>query len=138
MLVHSTTKQMFKAQWLKLGSVTSVNWWSMMELWGQGVDFSPKSIIVEYVFDLTFTDFQKISGKNIFPVDPWPHSSTTSLQGVHRGHVKGQLILKGHLGIFNSSKKRTWKLWFLPYPTEAEIFHTFFGRIENTKKTFLN
>ena len=29
-----------------------------MELWGQGVDFSPKSIIVEYVFDLTFKKFQ--------------------------------------------------------------------------------
>ena len=35
---------------------------------------------------------------------------------------KGQLILKCHFGIFNSSKKQTEKL--------------FFGRIEDNKKTF--
>ena len=27
---------------------------------------------------------------------------------------KGQLILKGNFGVFNSSKKRTWKFEFLP------------------------
>ena len=27
---------------------------------------------------------------------------------------KGQLISKGNFGVFNSSKKRTWKLKFLP------------------------
>ena len=29
--------------------------------------------------------------------------------------AKGQLISKGHFGVFNSSKKQTWKFNFLPY-----------------------
>ena len=50
--------------------------------------------------------------------------------------AKGQLISKGNFGVFNSSKKPTWKFKFLPYPTRAEIFRSFFGRIENTKIFF--
>ena len=51
---------------------------------------------------------------------------------------KGQLISKGHFGVFNSSKKTNLKALFLPYSTGAELFRSFFGRIENTKKTFRN
>ena len=53
---------------------------------------------------------------------------------------KGQLISKCLLGIFNSSKKRTKKVglatiqWYL----KSICFHSFFGRIEDTKKTFRN
>ena len=41
-------------------------------------------------------------------------------------------------GVFNSSKKQTRNFKFLPWPTGAEIFITFFGRIEKNKISFRN
>ena len=50
--------------------------------------------------------------------------------------TKGQLIWKGHFGVFNSSKNELETLIFaLAY--WDRIFRSFFGRIENTKKTIL-
>ena len=45
---------------------------------------------------------------------------------------KGQLLLKGLFGVFNSSKKRT-KLG-----QKLKFSSSFFGRIEDTKMTFRN
>ena len=51
-------------------------------------------------------------------------------------YFKGQLISKGLFGVFNSSKKMNNKtkivLWYL------RCFCLFFGRIEDTKKSFWN
>ena len=53
--------------------------------------------------------------------------------------VKGQLISKCLLGIFNSPKKQTKKNQLYYYGTSSRIvFVRFFGRIEDTKKTFRN
>ena len=57
---------------------------------------------------------------------------------------KGNFISKCLFGVFDSSKKWTWKLEFLrrhfwtylAKPTGADILRSFFGRIENTKKSF--
>ena len=54
---------------------------------------------------------------------------------------KGQLISKCLFGVFNSSKKRTKKFdsTTMVYDTSrSNCFHSFFGRIQNTKKTFRN
>ena len=51
---------------------------------------------------------------------------------------KGQLIRKVNFSVFNSPKNRTWKCFFLPWPTGAEIIHLFFGRIGKSKKPFGN
>ena len=50
---------------------------------------------------------------------------------------KGQLILKCHFGIFNSSKKQTEKIDLTTMVTQVKLF-LFFGRIEDNKKTFRN
>ena len=50
-------------------------------------------------------------------------------------HIKGQLISKGLLGIFNSSKKWTKKFdWYL----RSICFRSFFVKFEDSKKTFQN
>ena len=46
--------------------------------------------------------------------------------------TKGQLISKCLFGIFNSPKKTNELLWYL----KSNCFRSFFGRIEDTKKTF--
>ena len=53
---------------------------------------------------------------------------------------KGQLISKGPFGILNSSKKRTKKINPTTYYDTSGliVFAPFFGRIEDTKKTFRN
>ena len=51
-------------------------------------------------------------------------------------YPKGQLISKNLFGVFNSSKKWTWKFKFLPLPTGADLFHLFFGRIDKNKMSF--
>jgi hypothetical protein len=50
--------------------------------------------------------------------------------------IKGQLISKGHLGVFNSSKKRTKKFCPSRPGQTLEISRSFFGRIEDTKIFF--
>ena len=52
--------------------------------------------------------------------------------------LKGQLISKFLFGIFNSPKKRTKKLDFNTMVPQVELFRSFFGRIEDAKKTFRN
>ena len=52
--------------------------------------------------------------------------------------AKGQFISKGNFSVFNSPKNLTWTCFFLPWPTGAEIFHLFFGRIGKSKKPFGN
>ena len=61
-----------------------------------------------------------------------------NMRGLIRKFVfdKGQAISKINFDVVNSSKKRTLKFQFLPQPTEAEIFRSFFGRIEKTKYPF--
>ena len=52
--------------------------------------------------------------------------------------LQGQLISKCLFGVSNSPKKWTWKLKFLAKPSGAEIFRSFFGRIEKHKMSFQN
>ena len=51
---------------------------------------------------------------------------------------KGQLISKCLFGIFNSPKKQTEKFDFSTMVPQVDCFRPFFGRIEDTKKTFRN
>ena len=51
---------------------------------------------------------------------------------------KGQLISKGHFGIFNSPKKRTKNFYPSRLGQKFEFSSSFFGRIGDTKKTFRN
>ena len=52
--------------------------------------------------------------------------------------AKGQLISKCHFGVFNSPKKRTKTIRLEVYSSKFEFFRSFFGRFEDTKKTFRN
>jgi hypothetical protein len=52
--------------------------------------------------------------------------------------IKGQIISKGHFVFFNSSKKRTKNFCPSRLGQEFEFSSSFFGRIEDTKKTFWN
>ena len=52
--------------------------------------------------------------------------------------TKGQLISKYLFGIFNSPKKRTKNSTLLLWYLKSNSFCSFFGRIEDTKKTFWN
>ena len=45
-------------------------------------------------------------------------------------HAKGQLISEEIFLVLNSSKKRTQYLKFFALATRAEVFRSFFGRIE--------
>ena len=47
--------------------------------------------------------------------------------------IKGHLISKGLFGVFNSSEKRT-----KTSRPEVEFFRSFFGRIQDTNKSFRN
>ena len=49
---------------------------------------------------------------------------------------KGQLISKCLFGIFNSPKKRTKNSTLLLWYLKSNCFCSFFGRIEDTKRTF--
>ena len=51
---------------------------------------------------------------------------------------KGQLISKGLFCVFNSSKKRTKNLCPGRLGQKLKFSSSFFGRIEDTKKTFRN
>ena len=54
-------------------------------------------------------------------------------------HTKGQLISKCLFGVFNSPKKRTKTIQLqVPIVVKSNFFRSFFGRIEDTKKTFRN
>ena len=53
-------------------------------------------------------------------------------------NTKGQLILKGLFGVFNSLKKRTKNVCPNRLGQKFEFSWSFFGRIEDTKKTFRN
>ena len=59
-------------------------------------------------------------------------------QEYRASNSKGQLISKCLFSVFNSPKKQTWKFEFLPLPNGADIFRSFFGRIEKTQKPFRN
>ena len=53
--------------------------------------------------------------------------------------TKGQLISKCLFGIFNSPKKPTKKFEFTTMVPQVKLFlFVFWGRIEDTKKTFRN
>ena len=52
--------------------------------------------------------------------------------------IKGQLISKGRFGILNFSKKRAKKFDLTTMMPQVELFRSFFGRIEDTKKTIRN
>ena len=53
--------------------------------------------------------------------------------------AKGQLISKCLFSVLNSPKKRTKTIRLeLPYYNKVKFFHSFFGTIEDTKKTFRN
>ena len=51
---------------------------------------------------------------------------------------KGQLISKGLFVFFNSSKKRTKNVFASRLGQKLKFSSSFFGRIEDTKKTFRN
>ena len=51
--------------------------------------------------------------------------------------LKGQLISKDLFGIFNFPKKRTKKIDFITIVPHVKWF-SFFGRLEDIKKTFRN
>ena len=50
--------------------------------------------------------------------------------------AKGQIISEAIFLGFNSSKKRTKYFQKFALATRAEVFRSFFGRIEKTKKCF--
>ena len=52
--------------------------------------------------------------------------------------AKGQLISKGHFGFFNSPEKRTENFCTSRLGQNFEFSSSFFGRFEDTKKTFRN
>ena len=51
---------------------------------------------------------------------------------------KGQLISKRLFGVFNSPKKQQKQFNLRYHSGKIKLFHLFFGRIEDTKKTFRN
>ena len=50
--------------------------------------------------------------------------------------AKGQIISEAIFLVLNSSKKQTKRLQDFALTTRAEVFRSFFGRIENKKKIF--
>ena len=48
--------------------------------------------------------------------------------------TKGQLITKCLFGVFNSNERKQFELRY--HSSKVEFFRSFFGRIEDTKKTF--
>ena len=66
----------------------------------------------------------------------WPYALTTKLSCLQKnnfGHTKGQLISKGLLSSFNSSKKRRKNFCPSRLGQKLNISSSFFGRIEVTK-----
>ena len=71
--------------------------------------------------------------ETLFLLSSHPHKiESTILPG------KGQLISKCLFGIFNSPKKQTKNSTLLLWYLKSNCFHSFFGRIEDTKRTFRN
>ena len=50
--------------------------------------------------------------------------------------TKGEIISKGHFGVFNSSKKQTKNFWPSRLGQKSKFSSSFFGRIEDTKISF--
>ena len=59
-------------------------------------------------------------------------------EGQKNEEIKGQLFSKGLVGIVNSSKKRAKKTDHYYVTSRSTCFRSFFGKIEDNKKSFRN